>query len=333
MSLCCPNCFKDKFLEKRIIYFSEEKGTCDYCNSKNADVVDTLKLQDIFEGIIDIYDIDDKGIKLSEILDLDWKMFNIEKYAANDLLSNILNNKDILTHKYINILEKTSSDVWDNFKKELKYFNRYFPNDREFNKSSLKDTIEYLEFFEYPREIYRARINKNDNIISQDRMGKPPSGQFTQGRANPIGISYLYVASDEKTAISEIRPNKADTVTIAKIKLPDNLRFLDIRSPKNTISPFDFSDNVLEALYKNIDLIERFGEELSKPVLPREAQIEYLSSQYLTELVKHYGFDGLIYKSSVGDGYNIVIFDDLELEFLDLKKCIIKNILTEFESI
>ncbi len=64
-------------------------------------------------------------------------------------------------------------------------------------------------------------------------MGKPPLGRSTQGRANPIGISYLYVTSDIKTAISEIRPHKGALVTVAKIKLPDNLKFFQIlEAPK-----------------------------------------------------------------------------------------------------
>ena len=317
MSFCCPNCFKDDFLGRQIIQFSNNKGKCDYCNNSNVDIVETIVLQDLFEEIIDIYIVSENGIKLSEILDSDWKMFNIDKYAANDLLSEILRDKKILTQNYINILEKTSSDVWDNFKKELKYNNRYFPYDSEFDKDSLKEISQYFETIKYPNRVFRARVCKDNKIIPIERMGKPPKGQLTQGRANPVGISYLYVASDKETAVSEIRPHKGDKITISEIQLPNNLRFLDIRSPKNTISPFEFSDNILEALFKDIDLLERFGEELSKPVLPREAGIEYLSSQYLSELIKHWGFDGMLYKSSVGTGFNIVIFTDMELEFID----------------
>lgn len=330
MSFCCINCFSDKFLEEQIKDISTKKGKCDYCDSENINIISTLELQDFFEQIFDIYEVNEDGLRLSEILDLDWKMFKVNKYTANEILSEALDNQEILTNKYINSLEKLSSDVWDNFKNELKYKNRYFPNDKEFNKKSLKETIQYFESYDYVKEVYRARINKDGLQLSEEQMGKPPKGKSSQGRANPIGISYLYVASDESTAISEIRPHKGDSVTVAKIKLPENLCFLDIRSPKNTISPFSFTDNVLESLYKDIDLLERFGEELSKPVLPREANIEYLSSQYLTELVKHYGFNGLLYKSSVGQGYNIVIFDDFELEFLDLKKYDIKNTIIEF---
>lgn len=333
MKVCCPNCFNDKFLVNRIINLSKEKGLCDYCESKNVEVIEVNLLQDKFEELFELYEEHSEGILLSEMINHDWQMFNIEKYASNSLLSDILDIEEVLTKKYINCIDKTSSDEWDKFKDELKSKNRYFPNNTKFNKDDLKDISQNLETYEYPEYVYRARICNNDEIIPIERMGKPPSGLQTQGRANPIGISYLYVASDKETAVSEIRPHKGDKITISKIKLPSTLRFFDTRSPKNTISPFNYSDNVLEALYKDIDLLERFGEELSKPVLPREAGIEYISSQYLSELIKHWGFDGILYKSSVGSGFNIVIFNEIELEFLENKLYSIDNLTIDFSNI
>jgi len=332
MNYCCNKCFQDKFLEKQIKILSKSTGQCDYCQCQNVNIIEPILLQDFFEQIIDIYEINEQGLMLSEHLNYDWKLFNVtlNKYTANNLLSEILDNQDYLTNKYINSLEKLSIDIWDNFKKELKHNNRYFPNDKEFNKENLKNLFEYFETFEYPTEVYRGRINDTHTIIEKEKMGKPPYKKASQGRANPIGISYLYIASNIETAISEIRPHKGETVTIGKIELPTNFRLFDLRSAKNHLSPFEFSDNVLEELYKDIDLLERFSEELSKPVLPREAHLEYLSSQYLSELIKHNGFDGLIYKSSVGTGYNIVMFTDFDLEFLEIKEYKIGNTTIEF---
>lgn len=333
MDFCCSNCFNDVFLERRIKELSGNTGKCNYCEKQNTEIIEVNKLQDLFEEIFDLYEENQEGLLLSELLYIDWKMFEINKHIANRLLSDILNISEILTVKYINKIEKTSEVVWDNFKEELKHKNRYFPNDKEFNKEDLKDIFQYFETIDYPKEIFRARISKDRKIILNERMGKPPSGQLTQGRANPVGISYLYVASNIQTAISEIRPDKGDIVTVSKINLPDNLRFLDIRSPKNTISPFHFSDNILEAVYKDLDLLEKFGEELSKPILPREAGIEYLASQYLSELIKHSGFDGMLYTSSIGDGFNIVIFNNVELNFIESNLYSINNIAIEFSEI
>jgi hypothetical protein len=144
MGFCCPNCFKDNFLEQHIIKLSSNKGKCSFCETDNIALISTNKLQDLFEEIMYIYEVNDSGVLFSEILNLDWKLFKINKYAANNLLSEILNDTSILSQKFINSLEKTSSDVWDKFRDELKYNNRYFPNDSEFNKQSLKETIQFL---------------------------------------------------------------------------------------------------------------------------------------------------------------------------------------------
>jgi len=65
----------------------------------------------------------------------------------------------------------------------------------------------------------------------------------------------------------------------------------------------------------------------------KKAHLEYFASQYLTELIKYYGFDGLLYKSSVCSGYDIVIFNDIDLEFMELTKYNITNILIESATI
>lgn len=333
MKVCCVNCFNDNFLRARISELSETIGKCNYCEANSVEIINVNLLQDKFEELFELYEEGIDGKLLSELIHHDWKMFNIEKYASNSLLADILEIEEVLTKKYVNRIDKTSSDEWDKFKEELKHKNRYFPNDTKFNKEDLKEISQNLEAYNYPEDVYRARICKDGNIIPKEKMGKPPSGLQTQGRANPIGISYLYVASDKETAVSEIRPDKGDRITISKIKLPNTLRFFDTRSPKNTISPFEYSDNVLEALYKDMDLLERFGEELSQPILPREAGIEYISSQYLSELIKHWGFDGILYKSSVGSGFNIVIFSDVELEFIETKLYSVDNLVIDFSSL
>jgi hypothetical protein len=55
--------------------------------------------------------------------------------------------------------------------------------------------------------------------------------------------------------------------------------------------------------------LARLGDELTRPVHPRKAHISYLPSQYLCELIKDCGFDGVAYRSSVSTGMNIALFD------------------------
>lgn len=157
-------------------------------------------------------------------------------------------------------------------------------------------------------------------------MGKPPAKISTAGRANPIGIPYLYTASNPETAISEIRPHKGDKVTIATFEVIKSLKFADLRNPRQTISPFSLSEDGLNQLFLDLNYLCHLGEELSKPILPREAHLEYLSSQYLCELIKDCGFDGVVYKSSVGSGDNFAIFYDEKLIAINIKCYKIDNV-------
>mgnify|MGYP003977802717 FL=1 len=58
------------------------------------------------------------------------------------------------------------------------------------------------------------------------------------------------------------------------------------------------------------------GKELSKPIIPREANLEYLPTQYLCEMIKGLNFDGIIFRSSVSEGDNYVLFSDNKLNII-----------------
>lgn len=57
------------------------------------------------------------------------------------------------------------------------------------------------------------------------------------------------------------------------------------------------------AVWKDID------NAFSRPVTPHEHTADYVPTQVLAECFRSEGLDGIRYKSSVGDGTNIVFFD------------------------
>jgi RES domain len=61
-------------------------------------------------------------------------------------------------------------------------------------------------------------------------------------------------------------------------------------------------------LRSDIRFLERLGEELTKPVLPQGAAIDYVPSQYLCEFIKKCNYRGVIYRSAVSDGINLALF-------------------------
>lgn len=137
-----------------------------------------------------------------------------------------------------------------------------------------------------------------------------------RGRANPAGISYLYLSSLSEASIAEVRPHPGEQISVAEFVVQKS-RVLDLREPRKRVSPFLLeSREDLEEILAVLPLLERLGEELSKPVLPASAAYEYTPSQYLCEFVKSRNFDGVLYRSSVSDGVNLALFDPDRVEAL-----------------
>ena len=59
----------------------------------------------------------------------------------------------------------------------------------------------------------------------------------------------------------------------------------------------------------DLPFLERLGDELTRPVVPQAAAVDYTPSQYLCEFIKKCGYDGVIYRSSVSDGINLALFN------------------------
>lgn len=57
---------------------------------------------------------------------------------------------------------------------------------------------------------------------------RPMKDAAYEGRVNPKGISYLYLATDEKTAIYEMCPWVCKKVTVAKFDARKELRIVDL---------------------------------------------------------------------------------------------------------
>lgn len=331
MGKCCSNCFNDKLISSYIEIESNEYGNCEYCNSLNVKLVTPNDFVDAFEIFFDLYteSNDHNAQELSKLIQSDWSLFSNDS-VASILTIEILDYVNGKKYVYADI-EKLTANIWEDYREEIKHNNRFFPKSTV-DLEELKSWIRELSTNNYPENVYRARISEDKRKIKRTMMGKPPKKVATGGRANPIGISYLYVASDKETAIAEIRPHKGDYVSVVKMSMPEDLNLVDLRSPKNSLSPFAYmdDDNMLKKLFQNIELLQKLSEELSKPILPREAHLEYLPSQYLAELIKDSGFDGIIYKSSVGNGDNIALFDDQSIEFKNVKLYEVKNL--NFES-
>jgi hypothetical protein len=319
--MCCGNCFGDANLRWYIEELSDRQGICDFCNNQNIPLAEPADLRAKFEHVIGAYQTETspEACDIQTLLRRDWNLFQVlDRRKARSLIKSIFGNSEALKQKFIPMFSQRSEAIekWEAFRKELKHENRYFPK-------NIPDNQQLSELFYYVsssgdlknKNVFRARISEEDKPYCLEEMGKPAESDTVHGRANPFGIPYLYVASDMRTAISEVRPHVGDSVCVATFKVVRNLKLVDLRDPRKTISPFAaYTGDQIKMLCHNIGYLCRLGEELSIPVLPREAHLEYLPSQYLCEYIKHCDYDGVIYKSATSDGTNYAVFNDSKLK-------------------
>jgi hypothetical protein len=314
---CCAECFGDRGLRKSIIPLrSTEIGRCSYCSSENVAVLAPSQLTEYFELLANAYQRDEGGKLLISWFREDWAMFDHPKMddsRAKDLLAEILDDGEIVRETFspAGNFEADRLGEWEKLRDELMYQNRFFP-EAKIDLDRLKILLPHLtmDAEEIPRLWSRARLQTDETPFDIAEMGAPPKRNAPHGRANPAGIPYLYLGSTWDTAISEIRPHTGEMACVAEFRTPNNLNLVDLQNPRKMVSPFLLKDaEDISRMRSDIPFLERLGDELTRPVLPHAAAIDYTPSQYLCEFIKKCGYKGVIYRSSVGKGMNLALFD------------------------
>ncbi len=311
---CCPECFDDHGLRTSIFpSLGSSNGACDFCGSKNVQLVEPEALGTVFEMLSNVYERDPDGQSLVEWMKEDWKLFShprMDVAHAKELLGEILDDGEIVRQTFSPSSSYKSEGLakWETLRDEMMHKNRWFL-DMEIDKERLADLLGMLIIRNLPPRWFRARIRTGDRTYAIDEMNAPPKHLASHGRANPAGIPYLYLGSKPETASAEIRPHTGDVACVADFTIPA-LTAVDLRDPRKLVSPFILSDaSQIGQLRADLPFLERLGDELTRPVVPQRAAIDYIASQYLCEFIKKRGFDGVVYRSSVSDGINLALFD------------------------
>jgi RES domain-containing protein len=331
-SYCCPCCFGDRGLRKDIFpTLSPDKGACDFCDTKATEIVEPRQLATYFELLSNIYEPNSEGRPLVEWMVDDWALFSsfsADMALANKLLGEILDNANIADTRFVPSLGYSSEGLlqWDSLRAEMMYRNRWFlgvPLDTD----RLEDLLVHLPADALPTSWYRARLIRGDTVYPIGEMGVPPKRDVTHGRANPAGIPYLYLSSLPETAVSEVRPHTGERACVADFDIDGPLCAVDLREPRKLVSPFLLSDaSSISQLRADIPFLERLGDELTQPVLPSSAAIDYIPSQYLCEFIKKCGYDGVVYRSSVSEGINLAMFEPRRAVGKDVQIYVIKRV-------
>ncbi|MDP8101025.1 RES domain-containing protein [Phocoenobacter atlanticus] len=347
---CCINCFESQYI-RAIISNNNTQGICDFCKSRDIYIYEPSELNIFLKGIIDLYIIDSingKPLDLQIKSDFDKKVFsqilfnthNTKKLIAEILKDDITDYRDVLENPVRLKFDNTENDInqellfsWDKFSEEIKTINRFHLNN-PLDLERLK-----LLFNNFGKEIpkgkkfHRARICVNKQGYNSSEMGSPPNEKATGGRANPSGISYLYLSSDITTTLYETRASLFDYVSVGTFRLEKNIKVVNLS--RNTYDVFRLAElDTLEDVIIHGNFIDKLEQELSKPRRKNDSELDYLPTQYLSELIKSMGFDGIEFKSSLySEGTNLAIFNPEKFKCLEVKVYDITNIKLDFKEL
>jgi hypothetical protein len=328
---CCINCFNDKEIIGFIYSNSTRIGNCAFCGNDGVDLIDAIELEELFQPLISLFKTVVElninvpvGREMHQKIQDVWNVFKLPEDRSKVLLSSIL--ADIIPGDSVLLNSSVEIEVffspalagdlhekkWENFADEIRSKNRFFLNetiDLDLLSNLLKN---FSKSYDKGKRFYRARVSEK-NGFTLIEMGKPPSDKSTAGRANPVGIPYLYVSTDIETTVYESRSTYLDYITIAELKGIDSLEVVSLREIA-AFSPFVFGDQ-LSVYLSHQKYLTRLEQELSKPIRRYDKELDYLPSQYLCEYVKSLGFDAIEYGSSLKPGgINLAVFNDDKLE-------------------
>ena len=228
-------------------------------------------------------------------------------------------NKGVILFRARKIdLKEFSKEVQDIINVVIEQYENY---DYQKSAEKDKDVFEYIQrlpFNEWEDNYINIHHLQNIDFWGFNKCGSdaPRNLRTTQGRANPLGITYLYTARNLETAISEIQPSIGQIVSVAKIKTLRKLNLFDFNM-YNNMSNSKILQLSVDEIKRKLDFsslweIETFfntiSELYSRPAFGNTEN--YYVTQYLSEILKDLGFDGIKYKSSlIKRGTNIVLFD------------------------
>lgn len=309
----CPNCFADKEL-KAFISSSINIGLCKVCNSTNVPLLLIDELFDFFQELMNNFKTSADGEPLKSKIQSNWSFFstqNIGSKILNEVLPRIttgIQNSEDLVNYTENIIENYS--YWEKFKDLLKWSNRFI-SDIEYLKELGWDGFFNTQYELYPSdELFRARVHHKSDMSAYEAkdMMSPPSDLAGGGRANPLGIPYLYLSDNPETVLYEVRASYLDELSIGLFQLKEELKSVKIVDFTEE-TPL-FQEDVSRTIKSKL-LRDKISRDLSKPMRRYDSEIEYIPTQFICEFIRIYtGASGIRFSSSLHpSGKNIVMFD------------------------
>ena len=240
-------------------------------------------------------------------------------------------------------MEFKSVRSYDHFRNSVNKSNRYIfdPDVDDFLAAVRATAKKRTQEIPADRALWRAQIGSdwepitNENGVEYSegvypygaKRMKPLKGQQSPGRVNAENINCLYLAIDQDTAIAEVRPWVGSDVSVALFKNPSPLHIvtcvndggLRIYLPDTEPPPEKREESVWSWI----------NWHFSMPIGRDDNPVDYVPTQILSELFKNEGYDGVAYKSSVGPGHNLALFNLESVEFVRSELHLVKKVVFE----
>ena len=220
-------------------------------------------------------------------------------------------------------------ELWLSFNDEVRYRHRFFPTHAILDKLSAiarqcELTIEPGRIFyrariidgaaeaehmltkcyrsdssEEERKWYRNKGNKFRGLSKEGSFVPPNPDSIRDGRSNAKFIRFLYVAESPTTAVFEVRPILYSAINVAGIEVKEKL----------TVANIAVDIDMNPEIEKSVDewVLSFIQSAFSSPTNNPD---DYIASQIVAEYLRHLGYDGIRYGSSLHrGGFNLTIFD------------------------
>lgn len=327
----CSKCVRHRRLK---LWAKElgENGECAFCHTKSISVIPLYKLSDMIESLLPLYheSPDLQGELLFDLIQQDWEVFSDsfidtlgaeKKYFIENLIYLQMSNKDAsMSPDFTGFFHRHENDLINDFRNRVEQALKGNADIFHLKKDSFwkMDRITLLfkeaaETINTDEVFFRARIHKRNEDYREDYqnepyetndMNPPPPVKVEEGRINRKKEPVLYLGSDEKTTISEVRPWKHCAIAVSHFVLKKNIKVVDFSKKLKIVSPF-FKENINWMVHFS-EAINQLHLDFSTPVQPWDNG--YIPTQLISSLIKEAGFDGIKYKSAMGEGYNIAVF-------------------------
>lgn len=284
----CAACFEATTWVTSTFQGDVSIGTCDFGHGYADETWLATAWDDSLTRLLALYEIDGDGagLPVEQQIQLDWQIFTLDFQQVRALLcSSGVASHPLLAHGVTVRLRGTGTSgadpitSWTLFSEEIRTRNRYFP-------TTVPDLTVLQAVIQESRKsitegmvLRRARISPSAEVIPAAEMGAPPAHLATAGRANPVGIPYLYLAFELDTCLYESRVPNHGFLSVGTFRLSRSVNVLNLAKviPPDLFSAPDVDavDDLVRSVlfYRYLAVL---GGELSKPVRSSDGPTDYI---------------------------------------------------------